>query len=293
MRGSFSNSTLYALQKQGISAFFGGSDHGSYSNMQNVGGSVRRAAQMSGIVGVMYIHDDMMVNMRGLVEQGFPWDSQAAFSGPRHFFDTRYFSVTKDGKIFSEHFNTNLTDVSDALNTTAFNGWLWRYVLPGASELAKDGRFSPYFEENGTFSFMTGRSDFAYVPTQFASFFCPLADLMSEKKIWLEAAFPTLMLATAKKFNTVLLDLRLCQNTKSPEYQYGEWIPECFNASAPLYHEREGHRTTPVDLFHPIKMSGNVEIWDRCFDRIVLWQENIDIPLRQHQPSLDQIFGLN
>lgn len=276
VRGAFSNSTLDALQEMGISAFFGGSDAGRSSPTRNVGYSLRVAERVRGIVGVMYVHDDMMVNIRALVQQGFPWESQAAFACAYTCTD-KSFSVRKDGKVFSKLFNMNATGVSDALNTPPFDGWYWNEVLPGASELAKDERFSQYFDEAGTFSFSGGRMDFAYVPTRFASFFSPLAELMTEKGIFLEVAFGTVVVETAKKFNAVLVNLRLCQQT-APDV--GEWVPKCFNASAAVHNEYEGgHRTTPVELFHPIKIGSRFEIWDICFDRIVLQQENLSIPL--------------
>jgi hypothetical protein len=43
--------------------------------MKNFGDSLKAAAQLEGIVGVMYVHDDLLVNMTNLVELGFPSES--------------------------------------------------------------------------------------------------------------------------------------------------------------------------------------------------------------------------
>ncbi|KAI2501832.1 hypothetical protein MHU86_12597 [Fragilaria crotonensis] len=263
VRGAFSNKTLAALQQSGISAFFGGNERGGlYSPMKNVADSLRSAERMGGIVGVMYVHDDMMVYMRGLVEQGFPWDSQIAFC---HLY-TPGFSVTRDGgfamsRIGKSFSKSNMTDVYAALNAPPSNYWpWWQYILPGVSDLAMDARFSQYFDDDGTFSFVhVGRSDFLYIPTRFTSFFSPLADLMTEKKIFLESAFPALIVETKKKFNASVMEVSLCQGAI-------ESIPGCLS----LYEH---------GLFHPIKIAGNVEFWDRCFDRLVLQRENVVIPV--------------
>jgi hypothetical protein len=218
---------------------------------------------MGGILGVMYVHDDMMVNITSLLEQGFPWDSQVAICR----LHSSGFSLTRDGVISvtrngntSKYDMTNYSGAYDILSPPQeYWGW-WRHILPGAFELAKDERFSQYFDKDGTFSFIPiGRSDFLYVPTRFTSFFSPLADLMTEKKIFLESAFPVLVDETKKKFNASVLELTLCQGDVS-------YIPHCL--SDQLQHH----------LFHPIKMAGYVEFWDKCFDRLVLQQENVVIP---------------
>ncbi len=167
--------------------------------------------------------------------------------------------MTRDGNT-SKFDMTNYSGAFDILSPPQdYWGW-WTHILPGAFELAKDERFSQYFDKDGTFPFIPiGRSDFLYVPTRFTSFFSPLADLMTEKKIFLESAFPVLVDETKRKFNASVLELNLCQG----EIAY---IPHCLRGQLQQH------------LFHPIKMAGYVEFWDKCFDRLVLQQENVVIP---------------
>ncbi|KAI2502047.1 hypothetical protein MHU86_12450 [Fragilaria crotonensis] len=227
--------------------------------MKNVADSLRSAERMGGIVGVMYVHDDMMVYMRGLVEQGFPWTPNSLLSLVHTWIlsDTRWgFAMSRIGKSFSK---SNMTDVYAALNappSTGRGGNIYFLGSPTSRWMRDSVNTSTTMERFRSF---TSDEVTSVHSTRFTSFFSPLADLMTEKKIFLESAFPALIVETKKKFNASVMEVSLCQGAI-------ESIPGCLS----LYEH---------GLFHPIKIAGNVEFWDRCFDRLVLQRENVVIPV--------------
>jgi hypothetical protein len=282
VRGPFSSENLDALRNVGIQAFYGEDDQGYYSPMKNFGETLKAAAQLEGIVGVMYVHDDLLVNMTNLVELGFPWESTVMSQLMERDYHRPIIRMDGRNEVVHYYFPRRrrrtefVRNVSVAANEGPFTKWRWwKEVLPGALVLSKDKKAEPYLEWEMFPFYGNAVGDFGYVPTKFASEFSFLADLMVEHHVFLEVGMPTLMGLMSRKFGA---------NFKFAEYctSFGDrwapltWVPACILAKRGdtpgrgNYFPKQEPPTAPFSLYHPIKIGFDVDIWDAAFDAVVL-----------------------
>ena len=282
VQGPFSPDNLEALRQCGIQAFYGEDDRGYYSPMKNFGDSLKAAAQVEGIIGVMYVHDDLLVNMTNLVELGFPWESTVMSQLMER--DYRRPIIRIDGRNEVVHYyfprknriKEYVQNVSNATDQGPFTRWRWwKEVLPGALELSKDKRAEPYLDGEMFPFYGNAVGDFGYVPTKFASEFSFLADMMVEHHVFLEIGMPTLMGLMSRKFNANHKFAEYCTNTYN-RWAPLVWVPACILAErgdTPCereYFPKPELPTAPFSLYHPIKMSFDIDIWDVAFNAVVL-----------------------
>ena len=283
VRGPFSPDNLDALRQCGIQAFYGEEDRGYYSPMKNFGDSLKAAAQVEGIIGVMYVHDDLLVNMTNLVEFGFPWESTVMSQLMEQ--DSWRPIIRMDGRNEVVHYYVPrirrrrtefVRNVSVAAGQGPFASWRWwKEVLPGALELSKDKRAEPYLDGEMFPFYGNAVGDFGYVPTKFASEFSFLADMMVEHRVFLEIGMPTLMGLMSRKVNASYKFAEYCTEVSNRSFPL-VWVPACILAErgdtpcGSAYYPKPELPTAPFSLYHPIKMSVDIDIWDAAFNAVVL-----------------------
>lgn len=290
VRGPFSQDNLDALKQGNVQAFYGEDDKGFYSPMKNFGDSLKAAAHLEGIRGVMYVHDDLMVNITNLVEQGFPWESTVMsqlmvqdYTVPIIAVPAKGGNVVYRARKTTKGSDSYLTRRSPINETSArqFSSWRWwKLILPASYEVAKDKKAEPYLSQYGAFDFFGNAvGDFGYVPTKFASEFSLLADLFTKHEVFLEIGMPTLMAMMVKKFNATYKFAEYCTDSKADRSFPLVWAPRCILAArndTPCrrrnYFPKSEVPTAPFSLYHPIKISKNVTEWDIMFDAVVLQQ---------------------
>lgn len=291
VRGPFTN--LNELQEMGITAFYIAPDRGFVSPMKTFGDSLLLAANDSSIVGVLYSHDDMFINMTNLIHRGFPWNNTAMTQMPLTYYETAAMCVYPTGDAILPRegkprrpYRTHINNTDDKV----FAGWRWwkEDILPGMKTLIQDRpNVARYLNQHGGFDLFGGAvSDFGYMPTQYAADFSHMANLFYKHGIFLEIGMPTIfatltkMHGAGRRHHLTPMFAEYCttllQNEREDRHAPLTWIPKCMMASdgdQPLgrktYHPKKEIATAPFSLYHPIKMSQSVDLWDVLFDAIV------------------------
>jgi hypothetical protein len=226
----------------------------------------------------MYVHDDLLVNMTNLVELGFPWESTVMSQLIEQDSWRPIIRIDRRNEVVHYHVPRRkkviIRNVSDAIYT--FTDWRWwKEVLPGALELSKDKRAEPYLDGEMFPFYGNAVGDFGYVPTKFASEFSFLADMMVEHRVFLEIGMPTLMGLMSRKVNANHKFAEYCTNFNNRSFPL-VWVPACILAErgdtpcGSAYYPKPELPTAPFSLYHPIKMSVDIDIWDAAFNAVVL-----------------------
>jgi hypothetical protein len=282
--GPLSEDTRYKLQSiYNISAFSGRADKGYSSPIENMATVLQhyfneqqqQPKKKNGgvgidtpIQGVLYIHDDTLVNITQLQ----PWlgssttiIASADTSNPREGWsdnptrmqqvaETSY-SILSDRtvvKVDGYHTNNSL----DLVNTMK-SRWRWRECITRWDTLTMDPLSHAFLEPDGSFlvpSPSFGGSDFLYVPLRFSSPFSQIASLLTKHNVFLECGFPKLVDILRQQHNATTVSVSLC-TTFLKRRGTMEMIERC---------------SKPLAVVHPLKMRVlGPQNWSMAFDHII------------------------
>ncbi len=259
VRGPFDERTMATLRRYGIRAFTAEADSGWYSPMKNLADSLRLHAKDPSKCGVMIAHDDLLLNMTYLNQQGFPSDDTILVQYPADRISKPYvtFYPNETMQVLS---NANLTSARE-YNVT-FDDWpWWNRVVPRVTQAVAgaSGREVYSNADGGMDFFSRGQSDFLYIPTSLAEQFASHAEWMVDNEIMLELALPTVVARLQRVSSVVVKESRLCT-----EWDYdlrdnvSKWVRKCYEKAS-------------FGSYHPLKLSSlGTDKWDTFFDRIVL-----------------------
>lgn len=289
--GPFDNNTKEELISNEISVITYDGDQGFYSPYENLKRVLEaQQKQPSKVDGVLYIHDDTLLNMTAILNisssmirdevfpsksilQTFPNDhfsSQIAIAFPNGSFASGngFFLLHQDGfvtlpdhNIPSERiFFNNTDDILQALGVKP-NPWhWWPYCIPQISAVASDPRSKRFHrDEHGGLDIpLPGQSDFMFVPMMLAQDFIDAADLASNYRVFLELAVPWISgtMCTAEK-----KELSLCTLWNDIRGSR-DMIKSC---------RPDGE---PKEVFHPFKISMGLAAWEDIFDEVT-WNTGI------------------
>ena len=283
--GPFENK-VDELKTNGIFAFAGEADHGRESPVANLRDSLARHKGDSRIEGVLYAHDDAVLDMNELTGGIYPFPSnEILFTGSPVKDDYEMepvLSIRTDGarinhKTFQEQIQSqgkvlakkqksgdepkaifwNDKHLVDSLNEDEF--WGWEVCINPLHQIAHDPRFEKFLHSRAVDMPHFRQSDFVFMPKLYAGLFTELADIFMDHKMYLECAFPTINRLIHKQGHAPLRQIELC--TRWPKEVRGnvKMIDQC---------KREEPGVTHA-MYHPFKMAVlGMEDWCDLFDRI-------------------------
>ena len=276
VRGPFNDTECEALRASGVEVYHGDKDRGHVSPMANLALTLRQHLNDSSIEGVLYLHDDALLNLTEMVDpktNKFLADSIIMTHGPFHQFKTpdearRYsYEIQPDGK-----YTNALGVVTNDWKTLGLTPWVYyeKFCFPQLSRLARDTDSDIYKLDNGNLQIPSyGQSDFLFVPTKLAPEFLGAVDLVVKHNVFLECGLPAAVSFASHhlKINVDanVKELKLCT---SWNYNNVRGKPKMIDAC----HRRTGpNGTVPhFGMYHPIKISVfGQDQWKMYFEKFV------------------------
>jgi hypothetical protein len=269
-------------------------DNGFYSPIANLISTLEAYKSMPGIDGVMYIHDDMLLDVHDMIKtpvenssSKFPSSkiiasaqaTRGSFLDPRAIADNesiarRSYNIHVDGT-FSKPNGQRFFDQKSLMES--MEPWLWnqKYCIPRLAELARDPRAAPFRESNNGSILVPPwePSDFLFVPTKFAEDFIEIASLFLEHRVFLECAVPTIVDMIRKRqvvAHDVVETRNLCTSWDDQVRGTDAMISECLDNDHDNDNENSlaGKTQQTYGMFHPYKLSHGMAPWDAMFDRV-------------------------
>jgi hypothetical protein len=288
VKGPFSNTQLDQLRAHDISATRGRNDKGFYSPIENLMRALQHYKNSSAIKGVLYLHDDVLLNLqeltttRGSSHSFFPThdiiaSSLGKYGGIPNPRDISYQDprIIQDKKLLSEfayRIYPNGT-VCDEERTLCYKGVhkLWRekpldhgwtvtgkdHCGGGQKRLAKNPASAKFREEDDN-SILFGsytQSDFLFVPTNLANALSEAALLHLDAKVYLECAMGTIVDWLRQHAHATVRITPLCQLWSPEKRGRPEIVHICRNESSVKH-----------ALYHPIEIGFGTKGWDAIFD---------------------------
>ena len=274
VRGPFSQGELTDMRAHGIEAFEGRNDKGWVSPYENLMRTLKQYHGKEGVTGVLYVHDDALVNIPKLFPHGDSHRGQNVLVNfdvrdPRQPLDANHamwiessaYKILKDGVTFAKDsgFQTQSVDyLFTVLNTGDYN-WPWHLkCIPAFQSVSRDPRSHPYRESDESFLVTgKGQSDFLYVPMQHAQEFVKAARLFADYNVFLECGIPKLVdILRRGPSNATLAQVGVCTSWH-PTRNTVRMIDICDKSPVSYF------------VFHPFKMhQRGYKAWGDAFDQV-------------------------
>lgn len=297
VQGPFDAATVQELQARGVQVYESPSDKGFYSPMTNLARTLLQAYNQqqednnssnptTKIDGVLYIHDDGMLNMSAVLgsENHFPTDTiigSLLEKFPYSYKNPRDLVNAPDLSRYSYRVHPNGTlsiDLSNRMN------WQWwdSHCMPGIYEImarSDDPEYSAFLEPDGSFVVPSPvQADFLYVPVEYAREFHAAAQVMARHKIFLECGFPIIVdkILHRQRQPAQLHDTgntTTTTTTKQPATSKTRTVELC-SYQGPLRGTDEMYTSCRDDnlhtygMYHPFKMSRGLAWWSHLFQSI-------------------------
>ena len=222
------------------------------------------------IEGVLYAHDDGILNVTELSEgRSFPFPTNSFIATGRVYLglnETKHlkrstYRIFPDGHL-EDFFKTQKYSTFHDLNSgIPLLSWYHRtkpYCGESQIELAKDPKSSRYREEDGSlFIPAPGQADFFFVPTDYAEEFAFAADLHLKHGIFIECAFNTITHMVRMKSNATVRSVGLCTEWHKGKRGSISFLSKCLDQS----------RMEPYGFLHPFKIRKNgYKTYNHYFD---------------------------
>ena len=311
VRGPFSNQTIQELSSHGVSAYLGPNDNGYWSPLQTLMQALidvqnrnkrdetiqenSRLFQTSTLSnemeGVMYVHDDAILNMTRIFEivgtmshQNFRHGvfpatgilASSDYNDPRWVVPKQgslTYKIFPNGSLFSvferkateaEAITKTFTNFAEFQNYLAPKWAHYKRCLEGQLMLAKHPNSTRYRETDGSILFSNvDQSDFLYVPISLASEFSYAARLHLQKApVFLECSMPTVIDMVRRKTNVSVTNIGLCTNF---DYKNSRGKPSMILGCLKLLDQEDDKH---FGMYHPYKLSRGLDDWDYMFDAL-------------------------
>jgi len=281
VRGPFPDDKLQTLRAAGVNAHKGGEDNGYFSPVMNFWSSLLTYSENPRIEGVIYLHDDAMLDMGQLTQGHYQIPTnRIMLSGnpindptlPSYY--TLYKNETSAQHDLYEYIFKGMTDAEykvfdnpetkyhyttdallKALNERA--SWLWVRCVPQQFAVLHDPRSAPYLDADGGLGCpYFHQSDFMFIPTRLARQFTEIAQLLMEKSVFLECAIPQIAKMMLEHVDgTEVRTINLCTTWNGTKRGKSLMISDCM---------REEELPS---MYHPLKVNLLGErVWDDVFD---------------------------
>jgi hypothetical protein len=296
VRGPFKESNLSILHSHGINAVWGRDDHGYYSPMENLMLSLMEYNNTPGIDGVLYLHDDALLDILEMTGSQYPFPAENIIVSSKK-------KKTKQDFPFSYHDFRTIDDVQAlapytyriladgtyiTLNGTKYKQWSglkkslfpWYWYpkcIPALTKVSADARSAKYKLPDGTFLVPSpAQADMLFVPMVLAEEYITAAQLMLEYNVFLECGIPTIvqMLQIAANASVAVVDL--CTSWDRSRGK-DTMIDSCLRNPPSSY-----------SMFHPFKLSKGLDAWGRQFDALIAHDSAASQQEGENQPRLQQ-----
>ena len=236
--GPFSEDQMQALGDNSIDAISNHNDTvggdafveaGFYTPFENLMNTLLRFKNSEQIEGVIYAHDDGIVNMTELSGGAYPFPTHdIVFTGHPKLYQHQNVRTMKHKKKANKMSYRIYPDghLEDFLKTSTYgtikelydgvplHNWdntFQKYCGIGQTELAKDPDSAVYREEDGSILFSPfSQADFMFVPTKYADEFARATDLHLKHGIWIECASSTVIDMVRRRADASVRSIRLC-----------------------------------------------------------------------------------
>jgi hypothetical protein len=244
--------------------------------MENLMLTLEQYKSVDGVTGVLYCHDDILLNLTNLPLGKAPDSVITSFdaSNPRIGLDDprRREEISKvsyrlhpDGSS-SKVDGFNSSNPHDLLASLSY--WCWfEGCITSFYGVLGDPRAMKYREDQDQSLLVPppfpAAADFLYVSTSLADAYQEAAQIMVDHKVFLECGFPKIVDILQQRANATIHKVSLCTHT-SNEQERGsfEMIGAC-----------DGDH--PIGLVHPFKLGhAGYQNWTRAFDWMVAGDES-------------------
>ncbi|GFH56578.1 hypothetical protein CTEN210_13054 [Chaetoceros tenuissimus] len=256
---------------------------------ENLASMLMRYKDSSKIEGVLYAHDDALLNFSSLSQGMYPFPSEQMlgtfeyksyrdygslemWSEERRMYRKQTYRIYQNGFFGNLDLNDKTHNDLDSLLTVHKKWYNEKYneCTKGQISLTKDPAFARFLEKDG--SFLVPRfvqSDMLFMPTAFAEHFAEGAELHKRHNIWLECAVPNIvdMIHQQNEESFSWRKINLCTEFKNDKIRkYGKnLIDFCMS--------KDDAKGKEFGVFHPVKMMREgLKEYDRLLDWINLDQ---------------------
>ena len=222
------------------------SDYGFYSPYINIA----NVLEVSNTNGILYIHDDMLINSSLRKKLG---KSSWIITSDIGSQSNDIIKISKNGTI--------------STNDTSMQHWPhWDSCLRSFIEIMNDIDITPFLhgsnDEDAVINVQFGQSDllYAYFSNDHQKeYFINILGLFAKHKLFLECALPTAVLMMNERFGIHIYDAHLCTS-----WDYG-WVRS--DPDALIQNCDKGNGLHHYEAYHPIKLS-SASNWSRYFENI-------------------------
>ena len=247
----------FELQRHGIQAYVSRSDRGYTSPIENLAAVLLQYKNDSTVNGILYVHDDMLVNITAFFPSDFIFGNHKVVITNDCTPDSEQYTTFKmfpDGTFtLTPYFDTRMNKATLLANIPWFRGS--RGVrFDGHSRLFADPRSKFMLNSDGSLDGMTDRqSDVIYVATSLADDFARSAELMIANDVFLECSAPKVVQNLYKLSNATVVNRQLCTRWDRARGTT-RMLDECWKNSY------------SYAAYHPFKIGKNIKAWSERFD---------------------------
>ena len=278
IRGPFRAANLVALKTAGVEAYWGENDEGFYSPMKNMAKTLRMYTNAQDVIlGVLQVHDDLLVNLTQLEALGFPSATQILNQAPPTV-------MAQPSMYFSTHTTEWRVAANKAWRPANYDPghWRWwRYCLkPFSGAVTMDPVRSEQYahvdkSDNATVVplYANAVGDFQYVPTIYAKAYADMADWLVTHEVFLECGTPTIHAHLRQTFNASIQFVQYCTTFEKVRDNYTAWVrPHCVEGGYHygVYYPQKYNSSAPFGIVHPVKMrTHGFDTWSNYFDLVL------------------------
>ena len=266
VRGDFQEWQLASLSRNGVTARHGPEPlkAGFVSPVGNLGNALMEYKNREDVDGIMYIHDDAMIDITKIPIKPDRVVVNKVRNGTSPWYEKESWihKVLPNGNIQQKtgeiHNASQIEQYVKALRTKNWPNWHW--CVDSFRNFAMDPLSAPMRELDGSMLQMgPARSDFIYVPTKFAEKFDAASKLAVKHNNFLECAMPNLVQILRNTANLTSLEkVQLCQDCSS-------------GGSGTVKHFKCCIDRHPA-IIHPVKLTSGLDAWGDAFDRLAFGQ---------------------
>ena len=303
VRGPFDANGMTELQARGVNVYETtvSNENGLYSPMTNLGETLlhyykdnhrqqddeKNNSKQPRIDGVLYIHDDAMLDIGEVVESNeqFPTDSVIGSVYP--FFPYSYQDPRNlvDAPDLSKYSYSMKSDGSTSISLNDRLPWgNWPLCTSGIESLMAmdDPVHRSFLEPDGSFVVPSPtQADFLFVPIQYAQEFHVAAQVMVRHLIFMECGFPIIvdhLVQQRKRRQQPLQELKIStsNSTTVPPPPVNirtidlctTWDPPGTRGTDIMYTNCKADIRHTYGMYHPFKLSSGLQWWGDLFDTI-------------------------
>jgi len=206
-------------------------DNGLFTPLLNHMNLVREFKDSNTIEGVIYAHDDGILNVTELTQGQYPFPSQEIIASDDTmvlaYKDVRKednpiaanelaYRIFPDGHTESFDKTKSFPDIKDMYENLPLQQWPWipsRNCGLGQTDMAKDEESAEYREEDGSLLFSSHtQADFMYMPTKYSDEFNKAGTLHLDHGVFIECSYGKIVDMIQRKTDAKVRITSLCTN---------------------------------------------------------------------------------